>query len=92
MSRSDRHRVTVPRCALLFPNVPRWAPLGSGHVRIPRCDLARCPSLLMLPTSQLLPRRDSRRWPPTRPVSRTSRQRAAGPPGSYSDRAFTSWQ
>jgi hypothetical protein len=35
------------------------------------------------------PQRGFRRWAPTPPVSRRSRQPATGPPGSYPDRTYT---
>src|SRR6266540_5045117 len=46
----------------------------------------------MLRTAQLLPQKGFRRWAPTRPVSRPSRQPATGPPGSYPDGTHTRWR
>src|SRR5579859_2361871 len=47
----------------------------------------------MLRTAPLLPLSQGlRRWAPTPPVSRRSRQPATGPPGSYPDRTHTGKQ
>jgi len=43
----------------------------------------------MLRTAPSLPHEGFRRWAPTPPVSRRSRQPATGPPGSYQDRTST---
>ena len=43
----------------------------------------------MLRTAQSLPQMGFRRWAPTRPVTRPSRQPATGPPGSYPDGTHT---
>ena len=94
---SRRHLLNVPRpltpgspSRLHFQDLHRFhglhrEPPGSA---LPQCLTTRQASLA-LRTAQLLPQQGFRRWAPTRPVSRPSRQPATGPPDSYPDRTFT---
>ena len=58
-------------------------PRKGGHTN----DAAGFASTLR--TAQSLPLKGFRRWAPTRPVTRPSRQPATGPPGSYPDGTHT---
>jgi len=46
----------------------------------------------MLRTARSLPQQGFRRRASARPVSRSSRRPATGPPGSYPDRTLTGWR